>query len=116
MILCSTTINVILNMGSWGSQIKSPMHALIWSKPQLLSYFTCIWNSKYTHVQLIKQIYLWRKIVCFVLYLWDPPNRNVSSHVLGVFEKLSMRRGAWAWFHDDWTCGAKVLEYWVIFS
>jgi hypothetical protein len=29
MILCSTTINVILNMGSWGSQIKSPMHALI---------------------------------------------------------------------------------------
>jgi len=24
---------------------------------------------------------------------------------------LSMRRGAWAWFHDVWTCGAKVLEY-----
>jgi len=29
---------------------------------------------------------------------------------LGVFGKLSMR-GAWAWFHDVWTCGAKVLEY-----
>jgi len=27
-----------------------------------------------------------------------------------------MRRGAWAWFHDVWTCGAKVLEYWMIFS
>jgi hypothetical protein len=26
-----------------------------------------------------------------------------------------MRRGAWAWFHDVWTCGAKVLEYWMIF-
>jgi hypothetical protein len=28
-------------------------------------------------------------------------------------EKLSRRRrrGAWAWFHDVWTCGAKVLEY-----
>jgi hypothetical protein len=31
--------------------------------------------------------------------------------VLGVFGKLSMRRGARAWFHDVWTCGAKVLEY-----
>jgi hypothetical protein len=27
-----------------------------------------------------------------------------------------MRRGAWAWFHDVWTCGAKVLEYGMIFS
>jgi hypothetical protein len=26
------------------------------------------------------------------------------------------RRGAWAWFHDVWTCGAKVLEYGMIFS
>jgi hypothetical protein len=38
-------------------------------------------------------------LVCFVLY------------VLGVFGKLSMRRGAWAWFHGIWSCGAKVLEY-----
>jgi len=21
-----------------------------------------------------------------------------------------MSRGAWAWFHDVWTCGAKVIE------
>jgi hypothetical protein len=27
-----------------------------------------------------------------------------------------MRRVAWAWFHDVWTWGAKVLEYWMIFS
>jgi hypothetical protein len=25
-------------------------------------------------------------------------------------------RVAWAWFHDVWTCGAKVLEYWMISS
>jgi len=23
----------------------------------------------------------------------------------------STRTGAWAWFDDVWTCGAKVLEY-----
>jgi hypothetical protein len=27
-----------------------------------------------------------------------------------------MRRGAWAWFHDIWTCSAKVLEYGIISS
>jgi hypothetical protein len=27
-----------------------------------------------------------------------------------------MRRGQGAWFHDVWTCSAKVLEYWMIFS
>jgi len=37
-------------------------------------------------------------------------NQDASDRVLGVFGKLSMRRGAWAWFHDVWTCGAKVLE------
>jgi hypothetical protein len=36
---------------------------------------------------------------------------GVVDHVLGVVGKLSMRRGAWAWFHDIWTCGAKVFEY-----
>jgi len=34
-----------------------------------------------------------------------------SDPVLGVFGKLWMRRGAWAWFRDFWTCGAKVFEY-----
>jgi hypothetical protein len=29
---------------------------------------------------------------------------------LGVFEKLWMRRGAWAWFHDVWTCVVNILE------
>jgi len=38
--------------------------------------------------------------------LWD-----ASDRVLDVVGKLSTRRGAWAWFHDIWTCCAKVLEY-----
>ncbi len=50
---------------------------------------------------------------CFV---GDPPNRDASDRVLGVFGKLLTRRGAWAWFHGVWTCDAKVLEYWMISS
>ncbi len=48
----------------------------------------------------------------FVLFWRDPPNRDASDHVLGVFDE----EGAWALFHDVWTCGAKVFEYWKIFS
>jgi len=36
---------------------------------------------------------------------------DASDRALGVFGKLSMRRDAWAWFHDVWTCDAKVPEY-----
>ncbi len=64
--------------------------------------------------QLGVHIYLWRKVVCFVLKLWGPPNLDASDCVLGVFRKLSMRSGAWASFHGFWTCGAKVLECWMI--
>ncbi len=52
----------------------------------------------------------------FVLYLWDPPNQNASNCALGFFGKLLRRRGASTWFHGIWTCGAKVLEYWMISS
>jgi hypothetical protein len=31
--------------------------------------------------------------------------------VLGLFGKLSRRRGALARFQGVWTCGAKVIEY-----
>ncbi len=62
------------------------------------------WNSDLTKFGAVfsLHIYLWRK------------NQDASDCVVGVFGKLSMRRGAWAWFHV-WTCGAKVLEYWMIF-
>ncbi len=62
-------------------------------------------------------IYLWRKVFClfcFVLYLWDPPNRDVSNCILNLFGKLLRRRGASAWFHAIWTCSAKVLEHWMV--
>jgi hypothetical protein len=45
------------------------------------------------------------------LFLSDPLNQDASDSVLGVFGKLSMRRAAWAWFRDVWTCGVKVPEY-----
>jgi hypothetical protein len=66
-----------------------------------------------------QHIYVWRKVVFFVLfclYLRDPLNRDASDHVLGLFGKLLRRRGALAWFHGTWTWDAKVFEYWMIFS
>jgi hypothetical protein len=54
--------------------------------------------------------------VLFCLHLWDPVNWDALDRVLGLFGKLSRRRGASAWFHGIWTCGAKVLEYWIIHS
>jgi hypothetical protein len=65
-------------------------------------------------------IYLWRKVVCFVLFCFCSYEIHqigmLQNCVLGIFGKLLMRSGAWAWFHDVWTCSAKVLEYWMIFS
>jgi hypothetical protein len=54
-------------------------------------------------------------LLCFVL---------MRSTTLGCFrlrswclwKALDEEGGAWAWFHDIWTCSAKVLEYWMIFS
>ncbi len=31
--------------------------------------------------------------------------------VLRIIGKLSMKRGAWDWFHGVWTCDTKVLKY-----
>jgi hypothetical protein len=43
---------------------------------------------------------------CFVLFCFViteiQPNWDALDRVLGVFGKLSMRRGAWAWFHNVW--------------
>jgi hypothetical protein len=57
-------------------------------------------------------------LFCFVVIKSTEPGcfRLCQDHVLGVFGKLWMRRGAWAWFHGVWTCRAKVLEYWMISS
>jgi hypothetical protein len=61
----------------------------------------------------------WKKIIriFFTTTSWSIyVGTDASNHVLGVFGKLLTRRGAWAWFHDIWTCSAKVLEYWMISS
>jgi hypothetical protein len=47
-------------------------------------------------------------LFCFVVMRSTEP-QDASDCVLGVFGKLSTN--AWAWFHDVWTCSAKVLEY-----
>jgi hypothetical protein len=45
------------------------------------------------------------------------PGRMLQIMFLVLFGKLSRRRrGASAWFHDIWTCGAKVLDYGMISS
>jgi hypothetical protein len=59
-----------------------------------LNFLVCVCVSIYIY------LYLSRKVVCFVLWLWDPLNWDASDHVLGVFGKLLTRRGAWAWFLD----------------
>ncbi len=41
---------------------------------------------------------------------WKKTNQNISNHV-SLFGKLSTKRGAWAWFHDIWTCGATVQNF-----
>jgi hypothetical protein len=62
-------------------------------------------------------VYLWRKVVClfcFVLFVLMRSTewiRDASDCVLGLFGKLSTRRGAWAWFHDIWTCGLAVQKF-----
>jgi hypothetical protein len=60
-----------------------------------------LWNSERSEkphiLTSIYNIHLWSKVGClFCLYLWDPPNKEASDSVLGLFGKLSTSRGAWA--------------------
>jgi hypothetical protein len=51
---------------------------------------------------------------CSLFYNYEIQETRMVQIVFLVswfFRKLSMRRGAWAWFHDIWTCGGKVLEH-----
>jgi hypothetical protein len=56
--------------------------------------------------------------VCFVLFvlLRSIELGCIKSGSWSVWKALDEERGAWAWFHDIWTCNTKVLEYWMIFS
>ncbi len=69
------------------------------------------------HVQTAISYNLWRKLVCFVLFCSYEIHRTRMLQMVSLCRwKASMRRGAWAWSHDVWTCSAKVLEYWMISS
>jgi hypothetical protein len=62
-------------------------------------------------------IYIWRKVVCFVLLCSYEIHWNGMLQIMILVSlESSQWGGAWAWFHDVWTCSAKVLEYWMIFS
>jgi hypothetical protein len=104
-------------------KVSKKIFIFIFLKP----YFTKM-GQVFSHIFILKIVfkcilkhvilqYLSKKecslFVLFCLYLWDPPNQYASYYILGLFGKPSMRRGAWAWFHNIWTCMAKVLEYWM---
>jgi hypothetical protein len=75
-------------------------------------------NSKevpQTFVSVVNNIYLWRKVVCFVCS--EIHGTGMLQMVFLVSLESSWQgRGPWAWFHGIWTCSAKVLEYWMISS
>jgi hypothetical protein len=79
----------------------------------------------------VRCIYLWRKVVslfcfvctyerstepgCLTLHSWSPleGSGGIPLHSWSPLEGLW---SASAWFHDNWTSSAKVLEYWMISS
>ncbi len=52
-------------------------------------------------------------LFCFVLYCSYEIHRTGMLQIVFFvsLESSRQRTGAWAWFHDVWTCGVKVLEY-----
>jgi len=66
-------------------------------------------------------IYVWSKVVCLFCFVLFVLMRSTElgcfrSHSWFSFES-SWRGGVHgAWFHDVWTCSARVLEYWMISS
>jgi hypothetical protein len=100
------------------------MDYIAWS--ELTSVFQCIaehfdeilcsWKKNHSTLQ---NIYLWRKVVCFDLFCSYEIHRTGMLQIvfLASSESYGQGGGAWAWFHDIWTCSAaKVLQYWMISS
>ncbi len=61
-------------------------------------------------------IYLWSKVVCFVLSCWDLPNHGTSCCALDILGKLLMSKVAPTWFETVWSHGVGAIDYWIIFS
>ncbi len=65
-------------------------------------------------------VYLWRKVVCFVLFCFVGM-RSTEPGMLQIVFLVSLESSRWErvhglWFHDFWTSDAKVLEYWMFSS
>ncbi len=72
----------------------------------------CFVLHQYTYLSVKESSFFW----FVVMRSTEPGTRMLQIVFFAVFGKLSMRRGAWAWFDDVWNCGPKVLEYWMISS
>jgi len=71
----------------------------------LLTYiFQIQWCISSLSLNMCISTYEGRKEGCFVVMR---STKSWCFSILGVFGKLSMKRGAWAWFHGVWTCGPK---------
>jgi hypothetical protein len=71
-------------------------------------------------------VYLWKKVVCFVLSCWDLPKPQCFKpcswylwKALGEYrciEKLLMNIGASTSFETNWSYNVEAIDYWTIFS
>jgi hypothetical protein len=97
------------NMCHWVNLSQEAFREKLWRERELGNHFAHLWRLE----DDFKTVYLWSKVVCLFCFVlmrsWD-----ASDCVLGVFGKVLMRRGAWTWFREVWTCSAKsswVLNY-----
>jgi len=61
-------------------------------------------------------IYLWRKVVCLFCFACTYEIHQTRMLQITFLVSLESSRGGGVhqgWFHGVWTCGAKVLEYWM---
>jgi len=99
-----------LDSASCFKVIQWDMIKFWWPENQLLAH------CKKIHTQETRNLSM-KQGSLFVLFCTYEIHRTGMLQI-GFLVSLesSTRRGAWAWFHDVWTCSAKVLEYWMISS
>jgi len=55
------------------------------------------------------------KVVCFVLYT-KVSQSMASCHIIGIFGKLLVIKGALTWIESVWSYSVEAIDYWTIFS
>jgi hypothetical protein len=90
--------------------ITDKIPSLAWGK-------LMIWLENRPFTKLIAvYIYEARYCVLFSLSCWGFSNHCASCCALSIFRKLSMSRGALAWFETVWSDCVEAIDYWIIFS